>query len=53
MPSRERRVAVMAALALIAVVLALIGHPWVTINVQFPIFAMLAGWAGIVSLWFP
>jgi len=53
MPAREHRVAAMGALAVIAAILALLPNPWVTINVQFVIVAILAAWAAIVSLWFP
>lgn len=53
MPSREHRMAVMGALSLTAAVLAMLRNPWVTINVQFVIVAILTGWAAIVSLWFP
>lgn len=53
MPTPERRIGVMGVLAVIATILALLHTPWLTINVQYAIIAMLASWAALVSLWFP
>jgi hypothetical protein len=53
MPTREHRLATMGAITLIASTIALLGSPWLSLNVQLVMIAVLAGWAGVASLWFP